>query len=395
MHIKVSHPIAFALIGILCGLLSTFTITTIPFVGLFAGPGIIFAIGTLFYFTAILKRTSLQSSLALLWIIICTLAYFVAVYIVMRIQSQGFCLDCGIPRNYNPYTEYLKAYFSYGAGGLVGSLLMLLGVRYCLIKLSTQQLFLLTVLGGILSVIGALGISGKGNFVSLFTIWQTGMAFSLGYVIERIISPDPKNQQRLLLYGLVVLLILLIAEGAGYLLRVNNQQSSYPTTITNKVSPKRTPTLNRTNTSNWKIYTNTQYGFSFQYPSSWKEDKNQEKSTLALSPNIVADFATTRDSMGQGLDMQIFSNPNSVSAQDFISRHQSENNYPNMLGSHFKKNPSTLGIPGDWLIDRTALGAVGGEQALIPLNNVVVDLYCIGCNDQITDKILSTFKFTH
>ena len=142
--------------------------------------------------------------------------------------------------------------------------------------------------------------------------------------------------------------------------------------------------------ANWKTYTNSQFGFSFQYPSSWNEDKELEKMSLT-DPNVLVDFATTRDAFGNGVNMEIFNNPSS-SIQSFIADHQKDTVYPNLTREPFVKNSSTLGIPGDWVIDRNAPGAVGGEYALIPSGKIVIGFYCTGCSDGLTDQILSTFK---
>jgi len=64
--------------------------------------------------------------------------------------------------------------------------------------------------------------------------------------------------------------------------------------------------------------------------------------------------------------------------------------------SHFAKNPMSLGIPTDWVIDRNSPGAGShGEEALISNGSKVIDFYFGELSDKDVDQILSTFKFTN
>ena len=63
-----------------------------------------------------------------------------------------------------------------------------------------------------------------------------------------------------------ILILVLIALGAaGYF----GYKYFRPTTSINNPTPFPTPTIGINPKTGWKIYTNTKYGYSFEYPSQW------------------------------------------------------------------------------------------------------------------------------
>ncbi|MEO5646512.1 MAG: PsbP-related protein [Candidatus Paceibacterota bacterium] len=88
---------------------------------------------------------------------------------------------------------------------------------------------------------------------------------------------------------LIVLAILIIGTGA-YLVTKNDTMDTVPAativdTTPVPVTPIENPTPATTDTTpsvSWLTYTNADYGFSFQYPSTWKlsEDKTKKSVTI-------------------------------------------------------------------------------------------------------------------
>ena|SRR3989344_543371 len=61
--------------------------------------------------------------------------------------------------------------------------------------------------------------------------------------------------------------ILLLAAACNKQVSVQPASAPIPTSIADQ-------------TTNWKTYTNSQYGFEFKYPSSWQVDESVQKSTV-------------------------------------------------------------------------------------------------------------------
>jgi hypothetical protein len=93
-----------------------------------------------------------------------------------------------------------------------------------------------------------------------------------------------------------------------------------------------------------------------------------------------------------GVIVGVRNNPKSLSVRDFIK----SDPYNMYSLSHFGKNPVSLGIPTDWVIDRNSPGA-GSQQkeVLIPKETKFIDLSFSGLSDQLVDQILSTFTFVN
>lgn len=180
--------------------------------------------------------------------------------------------------------------------------------------------------------------------------------------------------------SIVVAVILLGAF--GYFAFVKNsepiaqQPTPTPAQTQKPVSP--TPTLTPNPTANLKTYTNSQYGFEFQYPASWKR---------------VAD-ANTSD----GAITVIY--PVSYPAQDYSARIAV---YQSNLTTTQKDNPlfqnksfSTVTVNN---ISWTKIQMTGNTG--IPLDSFQYltekngKTYDVGGSADLTNQILSAFKFTN
>lgn len=75
-------------------------------------------------------------------------------------------------------------------------------------------------------------------------------------------TSKPKiNLSKWLIAGVIVLVLLIVAGAGIYFLGKNNAKKVVTQT------PTQTTTLTTNPTANWKTYSNSNYGFSFQYPS--------------------------------------------------------------------------------------------------------------------------------
>lgn len=154
------------------------------------GPGVVFSIAALIYIRTIKKINIFQTPLSPLWILMCSFAYFSAVWIVLSFTTGGESSWTAPVQDYNENAEKFNNFMAYGLGGLIGSFLMLLGFKYFLLSISLRNILFLTILGGMLS----LSMPLTSQFLVLFVFWQTGMATALGFILDKndrpLISSD-------------------------------------------------------------------------------------------------------------------------------------------------------------------------------------------------------------
>ena len=82
-------------------------------------------------------------------------------------------------------------------------------------------------------------------------------------------SQQPKKS---LLPLLVSLLVVISLATAAYLFSQNQKLQSQLTQLSLSPTPSPSETLAKEETADWNIYTNTEYGYSFKYPLSWKTE---------------------------------------------------------------------------------------------------------------------------
>ena len=115
-----------------------------------------------------------------------------------------------------------------------------------------------------------------------------------------------KNHNRGFIAPFLIISIAILLVG-GYLYTQNQKAAPYPSTnssllatsttqTTNSQTPSQTPTSVQTNdsqTTGWKTYINTKYGFSFKYPSTWFSQESADGISFAKSPITTTNrFAT-------------------------------------------------------------------------------------------------------
>ncbi len=201
-------------------------------------------------------------------------------------------------------------------------------------------------------------------------------------------SPPKKSKLIYLLVGFIILFILTVSSVAGVYIYKASRVKPTPTPLAQTPTPTVDPT------ASWKTYKSPN-GFSLNYPTAWEENKDaiqmgnpHAEITLVKSP---------ASKVSTGLLVSLFDNPNGQSLQGFINFHKTVGVYPNLDASHYVKNSSSLGISGEWLIDRNAPGAQAYHSVLIASGKNVIAIDCPTalCNDQLFDQILSTFQFTN
>lgn len=90
-----------------------------------------------------------------------------------------------------------------------------------------------------------------------------------------------KNSQRGFAVPFLLALIAFLVAGAGAYVYVEKKQGNNPSTFLNQATS--TETVSNTETFGWKTYTNTQYGFSLNYPGDLKvEENSSERATNSV-----------------------------------------------------------------------------------------------------------------
>ncbi|OGV91334.1 hypothetical protein A2783_05160 [Microgenomates group bacterium RIFCSPHIGHO2_01_FULL_45_11] len=122
-------------------------------------------------------------------------------------------------------------------------------------------------------------------------------------------SQQPKKS---LLPLLVSLLVVISLATAAYLFSQNQKLQSQLTQLSLSPTPSPSETLAKEETADWNIYTNTEYGYSFKYPLSWKTEalaagaQGKEAPSNARGLNVVEMDSTKNypDITIQGFDLE-------------------------------------------------------------------------------------------
>ena len=109
--------------------------------------------------------------------------------------------------------------------------------------------------------------------------------------IQALVTPPPMESVPRKIFtpkfiGVVALLLVLGAGAYAGIWYWQNQQAAQEIvpTFTPRPSVSVTPTPD---TSTWKTYTNTQYGFEIKYPNDFEVTKGYYDSSLSLAKNVV------------------------------------------------------------------------------------------------------------
>ena len=146
-------------------------------------PGIIFGIAVGLFFLK-LRPMSKPAVRIPLWIAASLVSYFLAVQTTLQIYASHIQQ---LPKIDPPLQWQVFAFF---VGGLVGASVLLLAFSFLLTHLTLAKYLIITLLGGVLGVSGVIhGLPALFELAPLFIIWQTGMAFALGWVLDQKENP--------------------------------------------------------------------------------------------------------------------------------------------------------------------------------------------------------------
>jgi hypothetical protein len=229
------------------------------------------------------------------------------------------------------------------------------------------------------------------------------------------ITPTPVKSKSPLLMIFIVIILLLALGAAGFFAYQNwqlkQQVSQALPTPTSFISPAPVITTITTPdpTANWKIYSDSKYGYSFKYPSDYLyKDNGPNNVQLSLENNPKALTSGTQPAI---LDTITFSN----SANNSFSI----NIYPKSSSPQFNTNVNNFyefsGVCGTQFADKTVLNKIsnlnGMDYKEIQQNSadgkVLTDICLLNATNNpiilrsldnstssLITKILSTFTFT-
>ncbi len=182
-----------------------------------------------------------------------------------------------------------------------------------------------------------------------------------------------------------ILIIIVVAGGAYFLGKSANSKPSSTPVVTSQspqpaLIPQSTPDASPAptgagETTNWKIYTNSEYGFSFKYPSNWKYEPNP------AFPTTIAFFevgVTPIHHDGDTKSNEVFNFSPGVndSSLDELKKEY----YPDAIDTTVDGKP--------------ALKTPAGEIIIKPSSNKpLIDLFIANRDNATLQKVLSTFKF--
>lgn len=214
---------------------------------------------------------------------------------------------------------------------------------------------------------------------------------------EQIVSALPKHQNRSLI-GIIAAVLILVLTGSYFYINSNRNPSTSLRAGTQNLSP--TPTIDPT--ANRKIYTNSEFGFSLQYPSNWltKELSREDKlKSIVFRPN---DTSIKNEDWGM-VSITVQENKNNITIDNYI------NNYlcyaPEICADANKAISITVGgVKAKKVINPPAPVSsqvtvmIKGNKIFtiwIGLDKSLGELYSTRDKEKIYDQILSTFKFTN
>ncbi len=184
-----------------------------------------------------------------------------------------------------------------------------------------------------------------------------------------------KNLQKGFVGPLVIAIIAVLAIGGGVYVYKNKKVKTLPVDTETQQTNTQTPPVNtqannsssQVDTSNWKTYTNTKQGYSFQYPKELYLDTSN--TTVRLFRKVPYDF-----------DLYVRIDPKKVDMP--------KNNWVYSAGSL------------NWKFDTTGNDVLSATIYYLPMagNKTLIitkhELSDTKESEEMLNKILSTFKFT-
>lgn len=209
------------------------------------------------------------------------------------------------------------------------------------------------------------------------------------------------NQKRFVNIFLIIAIIAIVAVG-GYFIFLKNpepitpQPTPAPTQTKTPASPTPTPTL-KNEASGWRSHSNTEIGFSLQYPQTWKIEDGLKIDTCCLnvfnSSNPYQGDFLKQNVMKAQFQYQV--NASVSNKQQYIDR-LIKNNSESEMESPISQS-SIVGVQNENGLDIVKFnGGVGNIGYIIPRKaNFSEVLYVIVWNpDSTLEKVVSTLKLT-
>lgn len=141
-----------------------------------------------------------------------------------------------------------------------------------------------------------------------------------------------------------------------------------------------------TDTSGWKTYTNSQYGFNFQYPSSWTYELYQGNYISFFPPGKSPDPSLEYSG---DISVNVIDNPRQLDLKTF---EQSQNN--NLFAESSSQAPLIInGFPAEKFF--AVYGMVPTNVYLINKGKIIIELNDIGqmhADDGIADQMAKSIK---
>jgi hypothetical protein len=174
-----------------------------------------------------------------------------------------------------------------------------------------------------------------------------------------------KNLQNIVLATVLVVLICLV--GYIFLIKKNNNLATQEVSLINEDAVAENNLPSQILGTNWKTYTNTQYGFEIKYPLDWADSIHDSTFILSSTSVVGGDVPTL-----------------SINTSGKV---QSTEGLINCSTASFAGIPVNKCFTGaDWLYQGKTV--VISRDSKIPL--VIFD----NIDDDVSHKILSTFRFT-
>ncbi len=200
-----------------------------------------------------------------------------------------------------------------------------------------------------------------------------------------------KNNQKVITNIVLAVAVIAIIGIAGY----SAWSKKSNTNITEPLSTKA-------DTSNWKTYTNTKYGFEFKYPQDWVLETNyqSDENLIAVisSPETIKVRRDCYEGCGPDILFSYYSSISeihNVKANNIVVKNLSDYVYKSILVS----NPQKITFAGYNAYEVTKLGYSVYFTIMIEKDGHIYQILFGNDGskqelDETENKILSTFKFT-
>lgn len=213
---------------------------------------------------------------------------------------------------------------------------------------------------------------------------------SINSAPQQVAQPVAPSSKKKIPKLLVITLLLVLVGVLGGISFFMNRSTTPPEIVQETISPTEIPTPTSGFPTVWDTYTNTAYGFSFQYPATWQRNGTQltipesETSYVTISVSINSDNLPLRDfvfaeALKSAID-EVGEETASASATAHVA------GYRDNVYATASAQPSLLyeNIPGD--IPLTEVFFMNGTT--------VLSLQFEAIDEKIIQEILSSFTFT-